>query len=41
MTLFPEAFFTALVYVAIALTIAGGACLIVLLARDLKGKNLW
>lgn len=41
MTLFPESVFATLVYAALALTTIGSTTLIVLLARDWKGRNLW
>ena len=41
MTLFPESVFATLVYASLAMTALGGTTLIVLLARDWKGRNLW
>ncbi len=41
MTYFPEWFFVALVYVAIALTALGSITLIALLVRDFRGRSLW
>lgn len=41
MTLFPQTFFTVLVYGGIVAAMAGGALLLVLLIRDIGGKRLW
>ncbi len=41
MMLFPEWFFAVLVYGGIALAIASGLLLVILLLRDVGGKTLW
>jgi len=41
MTLFPAWFFASLVYGGIALAVAGGVLLLVLLARDVGGRKVW
>ncbi|MGD2109398.1 MAG: hypothetical protein PVI86_08390 [Phycisphaerae bacterium] len=41
MTLFPQWFFTILVYGGIALAALGGVLLLVLLFRDVGGKRIW
>jgi hypothetical protein len=41
MTLFPEWFFTVLVYGGITLAGVSGVLLLVLLIRDVGGKRIW
>ncbi len=41
MTLFPAWFFVFLVYASIAMAVAGGVLLLVLLIRDIGGKSIW
>lgn len=41
MIIFPEMFFVVLVYLAIGMSALGGSALLVMVAKDWKGKNLW
>jgi hypothetical protein len=41
MTLFPQWFFTVLVYGGIALAAVGSVLLLALLLRDIGGKRIW